>query len=382
MRLTKLNFIEYKASPKEWVLKDATFNNINLVVGKNGSGKTRLLNVIAGLAGLLSGRNRKLFNNAIYKAEFESDCKSVYKYELIISDAKIQSEILVKNDDVLLNRKSNGEGSLRAIDLNNDIKFEVPNDELVAVTRLDKIQHPFFNELNEWARSVKHYKFGEQLGKNRLFTMIGNLGGESSGSDEFLIDAEQVAAIYKKAFEEYKDEFDKAVIKDMNDIGYPCSDVGLSTTPDISIQGVPAAVLFVKEDDLPSNTEQLVMSQGMFRAFSLLIQVNYSIFSGKHTSILIDDIGEGLDFDRSSRLIDKILKYSKSNKFDLIMTTNDRYVMNNVDLKYWSVIRRDCHEVKLLNKGNSKEIFEKFKFVGLNNFDFFSSEYYLGEMDD
>lgn len=382
MRLKKLNFTEYKGQPREWVLKDATFNNINLVVGKNGSGKSRLLNVIAGFAGLLSGRNRKLFNNAIYKAEFESNSNSVYKYELVISDAKIQSESLVENNDVLLKRESNGEGQLRAIDLGNDIKFQVPNNDLVAVTRLDKIQHPFFNDLNKWAKSVKHYKFGEQLGKDRLFTMFGNEEDKNARSDEFSIDAEQVAAIYKKAFEQYKDEFDKAVIKDMNDIGYPCSDVGLSTTPDISIQGIPAAVLFVKEDDLSGNTEQLSMSQGMFRAFSLLIQVNYSIFSGKHTTILIDDIGEGLDFDRSSKLINKIFKYSKENQFDLIMTTNDRYVMNNVDLEYWSVIRRDSNEVELLNKDNSKEIFEKFKFVGLNNFDFFSSEYYLGEMDD
>jgi len=382
MKLKKLNFTEYKDEPREWVLKDATFKNVNLVVGKNGSGKTRLLNVIAGFAALLSGRRRKLYDNAIYKAEFESNSNNVYKYELIIVDAKIQSESLSKNNDILLNRESSGEGKLRAIDLGVDIKFQVPENEIVAVTRLDKIQHPFFDELNSWAKSVKHYKFGEQLGKDRVFEMLSNEGNKDVSTDEFTIDPEKVTAIYRRAYEVYGNKFDKAVIKDMNEIGYPCSDVGLVTSQDLVVQGIPSAVLFVKENDLPAKTMQLQMSQGMFRAFSLLIQINYSIFSGKHTTILVDDIGEGLDFDRSTKLIDILLERSEKNQFDLIMTTNDRYVMNSVDLECWSVIRRDCNEVVLLNKENSKEIFDKFEFVGLNNFDFFSSEYYLGEEVD
>jgi AAA15 family ATPase/GTPase len=385
MKITKLSYSEFPGDPKEWTLKDATFKNVNLVVGKNGSGKTRLLNVISGLSRLLSGQNRKLYSSAFYKVEFEGENNSTFKYELNMSDSEVKYETLSKNGRTLLKRDSNGEGKLWAEEEGKEIKFQVPNEDLVAVTRQDKIQHPFFIELSSWAKSVKHYKFGEQLGKNTVYTIINSEDKEdkdTARTDELTVDPEKVAAIYRKAYELYGEDYDNAVIGDMNEIGYPCSDVGLITSQDIVVQGLPAAVLFVKEDDLPANTMQLQMSQGMFRAFSLLIQINYSIFSGKHTSILIDDIGEGLDFDRSTKLIEKILKHSGSNQFHLIMTTNDRYVMNSVDLDLWSIIQREGNEVRLLNSENSKEIFEKFEFVGLNNFDFFSSGFYLGEEDD
>ena len=57
--------------------------------------------------------------------------------------------------------------------------------------------------------------------------------------------------------------------------------------------------LYVQEDGLKSVTEQLEISQGMFRALSLFIQINYAILSDQPSCIIIDDIGEGLDFQRS-----------------------------------------------------------------------------------
>ena len=110
------------------------------------------------------------------------------------------------------------------------------------------------------------------------------------------------------------------------------------------------------------------MSQGMFRAFSIIAQVNYSQLASRATCILIDDIGEGLDFDRSSRLIEVLREKSQSSDFQLIMTTNDRFVMNHVPLDEWSVLQRTGAEVKVKNVHNSREQFEEFKFIGMSNF--------------
>jgi len=60
-----------------------------------------------------------------------------------------------------------------------------------------------------------------------------------------------------------------------------------------------------------------------------------------------------------------------------VMTTNDRFIMNGVPLEYWSVIERKPGLAKLHNIHNSSQVFEDFKFTGLNNFDFFSTEFYL-----
>jgi len=70
------------------------------------------------------------------------------------------------------------------------------------------------------------------------------------------------------------------------------------------------------------------------------------------------------------------------NNIQLIMSTNDRFVMNNVPLKYWSVIVRKGNIVRIYNYRNSREVFEDFELTGLSNFDFYSSNYLLNKFDE
>ena len=124
------------------------------------------------------------------------------------------------------------------------------------------------------------------------------------------------------------------------------------------------------------------MSQGMFRAFSVIIQINYSLFTKQPSCILIDDIGEGLDFARSSALLNLIIEKVKGTATQLIMTTNDRFIMNSVPLEYWIILERRGGQTIHHNYRNSKEMFEDFELTGLSNFDLFSSNYYLRNGDD
>ncbi|MES1225487.1 MAG: ATP-binding protein, partial [Bacteroidota bacterium] len=54
----------------------------------------------------------------------------------------------------------------------------------------------------------------------------------------------------------------------------------------------------------------------------------------------------------------------------------DRFVMNKVPLKYWSIIQRNLSGSKIFNYKNSKKVFDEFEFTGLNNFDFFSKNFF------
>jgi phosphosulfolactate phosphohydrolase-like enzyme len=91
---------------------------------------------------------------------------------------------------------------------------------------------------------------------------------------------------------------------------------------------------------------------------------------------LIDDIGEGLDFERASNLIKLLIKKAEDSSIQLIMSTNDKFIMNNTDLKYLQIISRAGEKVRFHNQKNSPQIFEDFKFTGLNNFDFFTSDFF------
>jgi len=78
------------------------------------------------------------------------------------------------------------------------------------------------------------------------------------------------------------------------------------------------------------------------------------------------------------------LLISKAKTYDLqlIMTSNDRFVMNQVLLEYWSVLKRKGGIVKLFNSQNSPKQFNDFKYLGLNNFDFFASDLFEAEVEN
>ena len=58
MFLKSIEYAEYEGTPRVWKLEGCTFGNINLIVGKNATGKSRTLNIVNGLANLLSGQHK------------------------------------------------------------------------------------------------------------------------------------------------------------------------------------------------------------------------------------------------------------------------------------------------------------------------------------
>ena len=117
------------------------------------------------------------------------------------------------------------------------------------------------------------------------------------------------------------------------------------------------------------------MSAGMFRVLSLLIQIKVAKLIMSPSLIMIDDIGEGLDYSRSTQLIKLLMEETKNSPVQLIMSTNDRFIMNIVPIEFWALIKRTGSTCKVFNHINSKQIFEDFKFTGLSNFDFFSRDF-------
>jgi len=95
--------------------------------------------------------------------------------------------------------------------------------------------------------------------------------------------------------------------------------------------------------------------------------------------VIVDDIGEGLDFERSKSLINLLIGKAQKNSVQLIMASNDRFIMNVVPLEHWIVLHREEGKVRAFNSSNSKSTFEEFEFMGLSNFDFFSGKYFLTE---
>lgn len=375
MQLESIKYSEFDGKPKEWNLDYLTLEQVNLVVGKNASGKTRALNLINNLARLLRGDQKPVFSSANFDAHFKHKDQT-YQYTIGISNQAVLKEEFKHNGKKLLIRGKDGVGKIFAEQLKKDIDFQAPSSELAIAVRQDSIQHPYFEPLSEWAKSVYHYAFGTALGKD-IFVAFQKK--EDISKPKTVESSEQVVSIYKAGEDKFGEQFKDAIKQDLKKVGYDISDLGLAPATHIVISTPLSSEpfgLWVKEKDIAAPIEQQAISQGMFRVISLVIQLNYSIMAGKPGCILIDDIGEGLDFERSCALIELLIsKIKGSPNTQLIMATNDRFVMNNIPLEMWTVLHREGSHCKVFNFKNSKEKFENFRFTGLNNFDFFSTGY-------
>ena len=386
MKLDIVEYIENEGLPSQWSIEGCQLGYINLIVGKNATGKSRILKAINILADFLADREKiksssnKRQWNLIFNA-YEPEEK--IEYRLIIDQGQVTLENFYIGSKTYLERGKGGEGRIFAEELQTQMKFQTPSDKHAAVERRDSVQHPFFESLYNWAKSLRYYPFGTSLGQDYLLSFPAKKDIRTiidSKDTDFVVD------IFKSGKEDFGNKFIELIISDMKSIGYDLSSIEIQTPSFLQeeIESIPSFLetpqhLSVREHTLNANTEQSQMSQGMFRALSLIIQINYALFSQEQCPdcILIDDIGEGLDYERSSALIKLLIEKAKTGSLQLIMTTNDRFIMNGVPLEYWSVIERLPGCSKLYNIYNSQERFEEFEFTGLNNFDFFSSDFYL-----
>lgn len=377
MKLTSIQYSEYKGQAGEWELERCGFDDINLIVGRNATGKTRTLNVILWLAKLLSGESKPRLDSGNFDAVFGKNGSEI-KYVLHCENKNVIKEELLKESKLLLQRGSDGTGKIFADKLNDYIEFQPPSDELAVVSRRDAIQHPFFDDLYRWGKETVSFRFGTQMGQNRL--SISDREDEINFNDS----NRNVVAVFSKGIIEYGKEYVQSIIDDMRKIGYHLEDASLQIVRvkemgEIGHEEILPIVkgIQVKEKNLDTITSHFSISSGMFRAMSLIIQLNYLLLSGMSGCIVIDDIGEGLDYSRSTALINLLINKVKDTDMQMIMSTNDRFVMNSVPLRYWSLIHHIHRKSVIHNYFNSKERFEEFEFTGLSNFDFFSSDYIL-----
>jgi len=379
MYLKKFSFRENAGQNIEWLIDQVSLGEINLVVGKNSSGKTRTLNALSDLVNMLMGKGTNATGPVSYELLFKNGA-SLMKYELAYDLETIHLERLFVGDEMVLERGSGGNGIVKydATPGSMFLEFQLPHDQLACYAKRDRLQHPFIEIIHAWAIGLRRFNFSGDLGKTRYALKSSFESKEVDWSDTTtsLVPAISVAE------EEYK-QFHELVLKDMRQIGYELEDFGVVHFSErFTGSSQDRYAVYTTEKGLEKQVTQRDMSQGMFRAFSVLIQVNYYILGGQKGFVIIDDIGEGLDFSRAKQLVQLLIAKAKASKIQLIMSTNDSFIMNAVDIENWAVIMREGHKISLYNYENSKEIFEEFKFTGLNNFDFYASEFFRSGFSD
>ena len=224
---------------------------------------------------------------------------------------------------------------------------------------------------------MRHFQFGYEMRPHNLAFLV---RGTQPVVDEK--DTSSLVPIFDLAVRTHGGKLTSIVKDDMNVMGYPISEMKIQKPERTIIQGpIPLEVVgvAVKETDLDVMTDQVVMSQGMFRSLSLLIQTTHYMLSNKSGCIIVDDIGEGLDYERSCKLIDLIHAKAKQSSFQLVMSTNNRFVTNRLPLEDCCILQRTKGAVRVRNYANSTTAFEDFRVTGLNNFDMLATNFLEGK---
>lgn len=380
MILKALKYTRFEGELREWSIigkEDDTnqsfayFGNFNLLVGKNASGKSRTLEVIRKIANLFAGRiilNEAVLSSEKFELIFEDE-DTRYDYLLSYKNREVVEEKLSVNNKVILDRAKE---IIKDITTGKDLIIKTDSTHLMIAASVDN--EPIYERFVVWGRLFKNFLFSNQSEKNFLAKDLTHIAEE----DQDIEDTSVLIYAFHKGCEAFGPEF-------VNEIKTGMAELGYFNITDIDIKQTKGGYGISVEEDSRYTVSQREMSQGMFRILSLLIQLTYVRMCKQSLCVLVDDMGEGLDYERSKGLIELLTKKISKTNIQFFMTSNDRYIMNKIPLRYWTVIDREQSKSIFYNYENSKENFEDFKYTGLNNFDFLASDFYskgFGEIEE
>lgn len=348
-----MKIIDFRYSDGSWMTDKFSLNSQNLFVGKNAVGKSKSIISISEISAIISQRITlpKEKNIACYVILGDANSKLFYSFvwenrKITREELTFYNEFQTKSDIVF----RDGESAVIG-----DEPVNPPSDKLLIHVRRDTVKYPDIEKLICWAEKVEGFSFNELDidGDSHIFSRILSKGTDLYSMVKTLEDDESALT----------NIIDKAAT-----LGYILESVAAVEISDLK------KVVF-KEHQVEIFLVDRNLSKGMFRTLYLLIYMEYISHTTKPSLLLIDDLCEGLDYDRSTKLGKLIFDFSDKNDIQLVASSNDSFLMDVVDLKYWNILYRDGKTVSIINHKNSPELFDSFRFTGLSNFDFFSSDY-------
>jgi AAA15 family ATPase/GTPase len=336
-------------------LNDFSLDEVSLLVGKNSSGKTRTLNTIDLLVKMIT-QKKSLSRGAKWNATFKTFNEDIidFSFATSLAEGGVNAEKIQINGVVVLLRSRDGSVELtNKLTGGKDVVYP-PQNKLTFHTNRDVKKYPYLEEIVSWAEQSYGFKFGNISPYLRLDIQEYDL----------LTAVEDIPSL----FTQLKAGSKENLLADFNEIGYKIETIRVQ-------ENNQTPILFFKEAHVENAIPHYRISQGMFRALSMIIFLEYLIVRKKPTTIIIDDLCEGLDYERATKLGKLVFRKCLDNDIQLIATSNDSFLMEVVDVKYWNILRREGKKIESINHANYPEVFEKFRFTGLSNFDLFSSDF-------
>jgi len=353
-----MKLLAFRYKEKGWELDFTQFSEQILLVGQNASGKSKTIKSLAKVAAILSQLvSFSKTDSMDVVLVFQTATGGLF-YQFVILDGNVVKERLsfteFSDDD---------KPELVIIDRDEHIctlhgeSINPPANKLVVNVRRDTQLYPYMEMLQSWAENVIGFSFNEtdMYGDSRNGSWF---YGYTQKLNDVVVDIEATSGA--------KEE----LLAKLADIGYNISDIR-------ALDFDTEKKVLVKEVGLSRPIFDVTMSKGMFRAIYLVAYILYFKRNkkGQPAMLLVDDLCEGLDYDRSTKLGRLCFEMCEEIGFQLMASSNDSFLMDVVDLKYWNILRRVGNKVEVVNASGEPELFDHFEMTGLSNFDLFSSDF-------
>lgn len=339
MILTEFSYRESSG----WQLEKLTLHQQNLIVGMNAVGKSRTLEALGNVIRFIKNDSEQVKKDFSCTLVLSNSHQIVYSFELTGG--------LIKSESLEIDGQSKIERNSSKIEMYGEA-VNPPANKLLIQARRDTKRYPEIEEIILWAEHTSLFVFS-------------NITASPDSLSPYMLSAEpRISDMYEQIKHQQV-----LLIKYIKELGYQIDRIEEAE----NASGTKTLLIYETGIDKPMMFFEL--SNGMFRVFCVLLYMIYSSTLAEARCLMIDDMGEGLDYRRSTKLGDIVFDYCKKNSIQLIVTSNDSFLMDSVPLDLWNILQRNGRTVTSLNSQTHDELFTKFARTGLSNFDILSSNF-------
>ncbi|MFN5065890.1 MAG: AAA family ATPase [Aphanizomenon sp.] len=349
MKIQSFKFSNHK---ENWHIEEVKFEDLNLLVGGSGVGKTRILKALDLICDVAIGRNRNLddlgwsinFSHLGQNYRWELKSSSIKNEEIFINlneseQTEIVYEKLVRYDD---------DDSELEILLRNDSDSKFNNEKLPKLKRTESAITLLSEEdlIIPVRKAFERLIFNFQLPQELILTLSIDSSSATHLSNKINIDnvkeyfAREPPVLKALRLQEFFPLIFNEIKESYIDIFPDVKDVKVSSERDSD--GDLMLFFEIQENGVEEWIPQQQISSGMFRTLIFLVQV---ISAPKESVILIDEFENSLGINCMAELTDFIL--DKSPNVQFILTSHHPYIINNIPWKTWQIVSKSGNKVKV-----------------------------------
>lgn len=353
----KIHSFEFIDKETNWQIEPVTFNNLTLLVGASGVGKTRILKSLGAVKSIAKGKSLNgvewkicfSIENDTYIWEGKFELNERPSFSIIIDDEEIQKEKesnkpiisyekLSLNDSTIVQRNNaelifRGEKTLLPLKAEQSVVFLIPDPEIAKVEKA-------FRRLvfSDYTNSSKGFVGdGVKMLDEQFLSRYSKLENIRNSEEPLTAKFYWASKKEKKLFNRIKEDF-ISVFPQVEDLKME----PLSQLKDISLPVFIKALPFIqfKEREVKDWIPIMSISAGMYRTLVHIMELH---LCANGTVILIDEFENSLGVN----CIDELTTELKGaiNRIQFIITSHHPYIINSISINNWKIVTRNGSSV-------------------------------------